>query len=442
VPYSGVVTQGTTPQVREARETISRGAAWLAWSVCAVSLSILAVVLLVILLGWSTPLPHGLTPWRGQAVSLVGVVGAPVLGGLIASRQPNNPYGWLWLAFGLGLALQLLGKSYAAYGVVVQPAGLMAPQTVAHLLRLGGPMALTLVPFLLLLFPTGRLPSRRWRSLAWIAGLSGAMLVSLNLLFDNPHKVGGTITAVALIVKIVNFAAVFLSALSLVVRFRRASGVERRQLKWVALAALVAAAILIGGVLGFLAVVLLGVLLGLERILGDAFLGLLNAATNTAIYVGVGVAILRPRLYDIDRIINRALVYGPLTATLALVYIGGVVGMQAIVHAINGKESTLVVVASTLAIAALFNPLRRRVQAFVDRHFYRSKYDAAKTLEAFGARLRNETDLDALSNDLVEVARETMQPTHVSLWLSPDLEAHERSAALRQFGHEEEKEEE
>ena len=296
-------------------------------------------------------------------------------------------------------------------------------------------MALTLVPFLLLLFPTGRLPLRRWRLLAWIAGLSGAMLVSLNLLFDNPHKVGGTITAVT--VKIVSFAAVFLSGLSLVVRFRRASGVERRQLKWVALAALVAAAILIGGVLGGLAVVLLG----LDRILGDAFLGLFNAVTNTAIYVGVGVAILRPRLYDIDLIINRALVYGPLTATLALVYIGGVVGMQALVHAINGKESTLVV-ASTLAIAALFNPLRRRVQSFVDRHFYRSKYDAKKTLEAFGARLRNETDLDALSNDLEEVARDTMQPAHVSLWLSPDLEPHERSAALRQFGHEEEKEEE
>jgi hypothetical protein len=341
----------------------------------------------------------------------------------------------------LGLALQLLGNSYAAYGVVVQPAGLVAPQTVAHLLTVGGPMALALVPFLLLLFPTGRLPSRRWRLVAWIGGLSGAMLVPLNLPFDNPHKVGGTITAVAVTVKLVNFTAIFLSAFSLVVRFRRARGVERRQLKWVALAALVAAAILIGGVLGGLAVVLLGVLLGLDRILGDAFLGLFNAATNTALYVGVGIAILRPRLYDIDLIINRALVYGPLTATLALVYLGGVVGMQALVHAISGKESTLGVVASTLAIAALFNPLRRRVQAFVDRHFYRSKYDAQKTLEAFGTRLRNETDLDALSNDLVEVARNTMRPAHISLWLSPALEPHERSTALRQFGHEEKKEE-
>jgi hypothetical protein len=146
---------------------------------------------------------------------------------------------------------------------------------------------------------------------------------------------------VAVTVKIVNFATVFLSALSLVVRFRRARGVERRQLKWVALAALVAAAILIGGVLVSLAVVLLGVLLGLDRILGDVFLGLFNAATNTALYVGVGVAILRPRLYDIDLIINRALVYGPLTATLALVYLGGVVGMQAVVHAITDLSSDI-----------------------------------------------------------------------------------------------------
>jgi hypothetical protein len=163
----------------------------------------LAVVLLVIVLGWSTPLPRGLTPWQEQTVTLGGIVGAPVLGGLIASRRPKNPYGWLWLAFGLGLVLQLLRKSYAAYGVVVQPGWLMAPRTVAHLLRVGGPMALALVPFLLLLFPTGQLPSRRWRFLAWIAGLSGTVLVSLNLFFDNPQKVGGTITVVTVIVVIV-----------------------------------------------------------------------------------------------------------------------------------------------------------------------------------------------------------------------------------------------
>jgi hypothetical protein len=398
----------------------TRASAWLAWSACALALLVLALSLLLILLGWSTPLPKGLTPWRDQVVSLVGIIGAPVLGGLIASRRPDNVYGWLWLCFGLGLALQLLAESYATYALVVQPESLPVPRTISRLLGLGGPLALGVAPFLLLLFPTGRLPSPRWRFVAWIAAVSGAVVVALNLLFNNhPDEVGGTITIMTVTAASVIFAAIVISALSLVVRYRQAGGVERQQLKWFALAAVLVAASF-GGQFG-----------------GESLWNLLIAATNTCLYVAVGIAILRYRLYDIDLIINRTLVYGPLTATLAALYFGGIVVLQKAFVLLTGQQSTLAVVASTLVIAALFNPLRRRVQGFVDSRFYRRKYDAAKTLGAFGARLREETDLDALRDDVVRVASRTMQPAHVSLWLRPDPEPKAKGAALGQFGHDE-----
>jgi hypothetical protein len=305
----------------------------------------------------------------------------------------------------LGLAFQLLGESYAAYALVADPGSLPAPRTISRVLGLGGPLALGFAPFLLLLFPTGYLPSRRWRPIAWIAAASGTVLFALILLFDSPDQVGGVITAVTLVVVSALFASIGISALSLVIRYRRASGVERQQLKWFALAAVLTAASLVG------------------QPLGEALWNLLDAATSTALYVAVGVAILRHRLYDIDLIINRTLVYGSLTATLVALYFGGIVVLQRLFVVLTGERSTLAVVASTLAIAALFNPLRRRVQGFVDRRFYRRKYDAAKTLAAFNTRLRDETELDTLSGDVVSVVRETMQPAHVSLWLRPPIEA-------------------
>ena len=384
-----------------------RTAAWIAWSVCTVSLLILALSLLLIVLGWSAP--RGGIPWQNRAISLVGIIGAPILGGLIASRRPHNPYGWLWLGFGLGLTLQLLAKLYAAYALV-EPGSLPTPQTISHVLGLGGPLALSLAPFLLLLFPTGRLPSQRWRFLAWIAAMSGVALLALSLFFARPDKVGGVITLMVVTVVSAIFATIVLSALSLVVRYRRASGVERQQLKWFALAAVLSCAYIVGE------------LLSLPRLLGNTLWNLLDTATNTALYVAVGVAILRYRLYEIDILINRTLVYGSLTASLATVYFGGVTATEAIFRALTGhqQQPQLAIVVSTLVIAALFNPLRRRIQGFIDRRFYRRKYDARTTLEAFSAKLRDETNLDRLGDELVGVVRETMQPAHVSLWLRPD----------------------
>jgi hypothetical protein len=390
----------------------------LAWALCALTLLVLAASLALILLGFSTTQAE--MPWRDQAISLVGVVGAPILGGLIASRQSRNPYGWLWLGFGLGLALQQLAASYGAYGRVVEPGTLVAPSGVSEVLSRGGPISLGLAPFLVLLFPTGRLPSHHWRPLAWIAALSGTITVVLDLFYNNADKVGGIVTATVVASVFVTFGAIVVSALSLAVRYHRARGVERQQLKWVAFAAVIVASILVVQQLTWLGALLKAFLLGGKPTApGRSLENLFEVVSNVCLYTSVGIAILRHRLYDIDIIINRTLVYGTLTLSLALIYFVGVTATQALFQTLTGQPRLpqLAVVASTLAIAALFNPLRRRFQDFIDRRFYRSKYDAARTLEAFSSRLREETDLDSLDTELLSVVRATVQPEHVSLWV-------------------------
>jgi two-component system NarL family sensor kinase len=176
-----------------------RTGAWIAWSVCAAALALFALSLLLILLGWSTPLPTGWVPWQGQIISTVGFIGAPILGALVASRRPENPYGWLWLGLGLSGALLQLAGSYAAYALVVEPGSLPAPRTVGSVLGVGWGMAFILLPYLLLLFPTGRLPSRRWRPVAWAIVVAGAVLLIIGLFapgnsgigpFENPSESG------------------------------------------------------------------------------------------------------------------------------------------------------------------------------------------------------------------------------------------------------------
>ena len=314
-----------------------------------------------------------------------------------------NLYGWVWLGLGLSFSLSVLAEPYAAYALVAEPGALPRPRTVNMVLSSGWGLMVVLLPFVFLLFPTGRLPSRRWRFLAWFVLAAGAVTLPLGFLSADsgqgpvkaPFAIGGivgqAITVVLVGAVLTVFASIIVSAISLVIRYRSASGVERQQLKWFALAA------------AFLAAMIIPDLLGVDRLLGDALWNLLFVLAFAALYVGVGIAILRHRLYDIDVIINRTLVYGSLTVTLALLYLGGVTATQTIFRTLTGQQEQpqLAIVVSTLLIAALFNPLRQRIQSFIDRRFYRRKYDAAKTLAAFGSRLRDETDLDSLSGDVL-----------------------------------------
>jgi hypothetical protein len=391
-----------------------RTATWLAWAAWVLSIALTGLALLLLALNLSHPNTHIYDYWFSNTTIVITVT----VGAIVASRRPENPVGWLLCLSGVVVGISHFGSQYAIYALLARPDSLPAGEAFAWISSWILPILIGLDVFTFLLFPTGRLPSRRWRWLGWLTVafvfmgvVSGAFspgpLDGLGPL-RNPLGIEGftnSYKAVLYPMAPFLFAA---SALSVFVRLRRATGVERQQIKWFAYTAGATAIVTV------LQIVTLAIdtPVWFERAQFAMF-----TAAGTATTISIGIAILRYRLYDIDVIINRTLVYGCLTAMLALVYVGGVVGLQSVFRALTGQESTLAVVASTLAIAALFGPLRRWVQAFVDRRFYRRKYDAAKTLEAFNARLRDETRLETLSGDVVSVVGETMQPTHVSLWL-------------------------
>jgi hypothetical protein len=335
-------------------------------------------------------------------------------GVLIASRHPGNAIGWTFLGAAVAAGLGTFAGSYADSWVDGREGSEWLGKTAAWYGELSWiPFILVPVTFLLLLFPDGRLLSRRWRLVAWCSGVGivgGFVLQGLHPgpipdypQIRNPYGVESSVldglealTVLALLIGILG------SALSLIVRFRRARGEQRVQMKWLAFAGAVAAVTV---PLGTVASDVVGEIAYVPIML--SVLGL-PAAT--------GVAILRHRLYDIDVVINRTLVYGALTATLALTYLGSVLLLQLALSGIT-EGSGLAVAASTLAVAALFRPARARIQDGVDRRFYRRKYDAQRTLEGFSARLRDQVDLAALSSDLSGVVKETLQPAHVTLWL-------------------------
>jgi hypothetical protein len=344
-------------------------------------------------------------------------VGYSVIGTIIGSRLPNHPIGWICCAIGLIAAVDHFAGEYAVYALLAQPHTLPGGKAMLWLQGWFWMLFIGLIVFLLLLFPTGRLPSRRWRPFAWVSvamisgGVIWSSIISPDVGFNAPPS------PVQLSVLLLGGVA----AASLVVGRRGARGVERQQIKW----------LLYVGPLFFIAA---GLHVGFyyfwltERSWGLWASYLLVAVGGLSGPMAIGIAILRYRLYEIDLIINRTLVYGSLTAILVALYFVGIVVLQRVFVLLTGQKSTLAVVASTLVIAALFNPLRRRIQDFIDRRFYRRKYDARKTLEAFSAQLRDETDLEALSDDLLGVVRETMQPAHVSLWLRPESAAKGKQA--------------
>ena len=380
----------------------------LAWSICALTLLLICVIVLLTVLNQRV--------FDNAIFSIVGV-SSVVVGAVVASRRPANLVGWLFLFGALLFTLPTLADEYAVYGILMAPAAMPLAYAAAWYSNatefIGPVLIFVLIP---LYFPTGRPVSRRWNIVAWLA--LGVLPVATIMSAFSP---GEAITSTGIQNPLgieamrpiedafdpVFFAwfigLIFASAASLVVRFWRSRGVERQQIKWFTFAA-----------------AFIPIWFVTNRPVEAAFpilFQFMDSLVIAAVPVAAGIAILRYRLYDIDIIINRTLVYGALTLSLVLVYFGCVVGLQYVFRGVIGSDSQLAIVASTLAIAALFNPLRRLIQTFIDRRFYRKKYDARETLEAFGKRLRDETDLDALSGDLASVVNETVQPAHVSLWL-------------------------
>ena len=391
---------------------------WLAWALWAVTLLGLATT------AWLDQLlRHAGRPelsWFGAGnAALVGAaVIAATIGALVASRRPRHPVGWLLLAMGLALTLSGAGGGYKWYGLVARPGTLPAASYLVGFSNGLNIVSISCAGFVLLLTPTGSLPSRHWRWWARVAAAAAVVFVAASVVdpmpvypeypgIGNPFGVPALaeppldtlIPAAGLVVLV----ALVVAAGSLVGRFRRARGVERQQLRWLAWGAALAAVALV--------VAIVELALDGDTVLFQAAIGVCLALLPLA----TGAAILRYRLYDLDRIVSRTLAYGLLTLLLGGGYAAVVLGLGQML----GRESSLVVAAATLAAAALFQPARRRIQAGVDRRFNRRRHDAAQKITAFGDHLREQVDLETLTAELLAVVDQTMQPTQVSLWLRP-----------------------
>ena len=352
----------------------------------------------------------------GNLIFSTWLLAVLVVGALIVWKHPRHRVGWLFVVAAISIAGALVSKSYAA-GAYIDGKDLPAPGWAAWLSHWMAIPAAGLLVIAMILFPDGRLPSDRWRRFLPII-VGAFVLAALGPMFkpgpidglpgvDNPLGTpwGETVWNISQIAQPIAAATVLCLVVSLILRSRRADLVERQQIKWVAYS---------------LAVLPIAILVSqIAQTFDDSpeeWLGfLLIVAGLLAVPVAIGMAILRYRLFEIDLVVNRTLVYGSLTAILGLIYFGGVTLIQSVLPV--GEDNQLSVAASTLAVAGLFRPLRRRIQGFIDHYFYRRKYDAQRTIDDFSSRLRDEIDLDALNTELVGVVSRTMQPTHVSIWV-------------------------
>jgi hypothetical protein len=396
----------------------ARGAARIAWSLCGIAVLLAALGVVFSILDRNVP---NQDEFGVLFDTLLGtaLLAFPVVGALIVSRQPGNSIGWLFCAVGLPFGLSGVAHGWAVHTLFQDPGALPGAEAAAWLADwLFVPPLFAVPPLLFLLFPYGRPLTPRWRPVVWLVATAicattlGSALAPGTLAerpfrqVENPVGIQGAGTILDVVSGvgfIALFAAIVLAAASLVLRFRRARGEERQQLKWFAST---------GALFAIACIAALSPWMGSSDTIGQ----LLILLAFACIPVGAGVAILKYRLYDVDVVINRALVYGALTATLVGAYVGSVLLLQLALSPLT-EQSDLAIAGSTLAVAALVRPLRGRIQQLVDRRFYRRRYDATRTLEGFGARLREEVDLDALAGDLREVVRDTMQPAHVSLWI-------------------------
>jgi hypothetical protein len=411
-----------------------RVAVGLAWSLAGLSVAMFVGSIVLFILARAARSPGAQVaaePITGLLI-FVPFLAFPIVGALVASKRPGNPIGWICLVSGLFWMFFALGDASNAYERATTGTVTSSVKLDALLQGSWVPPVGLLGIYMILLFPDGKLPSRRWRPFAWFAGAVMALIPIVFVLVPGPLEdhpgvrnpfgleqypwLGIVSVFVLLMLPLCNLAA----AVSLVLRYRRSGAEVREQIKWLAFAAS-----FVG--LMYLITLVSGLLFAPDSLISietpPLWVSLqqnILFLSYTGIPIAVGLAIMKYRLYDIDIIINRALVYGSLTLMLLLVYFGGVTATQALFRTLTGQQRLPQLAVSTLAIAALFNPLRRRVQSFIDRSFYRSNYDARKTLEAFSAKLRDETDLDGLNAELMTVVRETLQPEHTSLWLRPN----------------------